>query len=411
VHLTSPIFLCSHGERGGLLVLLSDFPFTMTKITYPGPIDSHPDGQGLTSTLSAVSSPTPPASVACDGVAYSTSVSEKTRRTFGTNLLTHGPHQTSPYSFTSSCDHSYDPNILTPISSIGSPTMQQQPRISRGYSPVAGPQQVTPPESAKMRWTAGGSPMTVHPASVSGEQFGMAYSAADAKADDLPENRHSYFGHFTVSAPLPEESPKTDTPDHRRMPHHFYHQQMHHAVSPGVVPGQSPYSIMHNPLPPMPHDSMMSGSLPPGYHRPDEVGPGPSLSMYPSHEAQRPTSMPFRVKKRARSGKTNRSVIGSHMQTMERDAAGVPEHIEFEANASEEWKCVLAAWQQTWKSKGKNQWQEIQDIHERKGFGRKNVQALQMMLTRLKQKGIIWPEQWVSCSRHPRCARFHHNCL
>ena len=70
------------------------------------------------------------------------------------------------------------------------------------------------------------------------------------------------------------------------------------------------------------------------------------------------------------------------------------EQIELDPNTSEEWKCVLEAWLQTGHLKGKNQWQEIQAIHERRGFGKKQIQALQMMLTRAKAK-CIWSDAMV----------------
>lgn len=377
----------------------------MTNQTYITPVSARQDCHGLRSP--ALDCSRPPAQQVCPANysdnPYTTAVSEEATLALLRNpyyqrpqsVLT--PPQVSPFAYPASCE----PNLLTPISSASSPPMQHTAKLAQHYtaSPTgSGHQQPTPPATTQMYWAStfdvstttsqSGSPMPTGPQESTEEQahFNMAYVTGDPGQDEIPEPPAPYFGHFGVS----ESRIQTDEDFY---PGIGIHPQMMERHSHPQISVHGP-SMLHSPLPlHSPQNPHHHHTLPPT----PALGPDPTQSPYapPVYPMQANSPKPPRSK--VTEGKVQKKASKPKArQTARPERLEPTDQMQFKPEIPEEERYLLELRMKFKDTKGKTMWDQIGDAFAAR-FGKKPEKAaLQMKLTRAKQRWVIWPAKDVS---------------
>ncbi|PKS09944.1 hypothetical protein jhhlp_004567 [Lomentospora prolificans] len=376
----------------------------MTDQTYITPVSAHQDCHGLQSPiLDGSRQPAPQACSTYPEVPYTAAV--------------------SPFAYPASCE----PNLLTPISSASSPPMQHTTKFVQHYttSPtLQGHQQPTPPATSQMFWaptfdvstttSQSGSPMPTG-AHDNGEEethFGMAYVPAEASQDDIPEPPPPYFGHFGVSSRIPTEDdfyPAMDV--HPHMIGRHPHQADQHRSHPQISVQEPP--MMHSDLPLHPPQNPQVHALPqaPG------LSPNSARSPYTPHaypapvpsprasrsKLNRVSKKPNKQKSRMNTNRPDQACAGASSRASERRE--LTDQIQFKPGIPHEETYLLELRMKFRDTKGKTMWDQIGEAFAARFGKRPEKAALQMKLTRAKQRWVIWPTKDVSGMPHEELLR------
>ncbi|KAK3383066.1 hypothetical protein B0T24DRAFT_515231 [Lasiosphaeria ovina] len=324
-----------------------------------------------------------------------------------------------------------DASLLTPVSSAGSPPLQQQQRPAvkplRGYhssqtATAAGTQMPTPPNTSKMYYgyemnsnSQSSSPMTtVHPQVTEGGHFDMTPYIAQSPVGthnpsspkiEIPPPIDPYLGHFTVSGGNEAD-----------VAHHSFHD--YHAFSNVEVDHSSGYPFRQPPhvsvSGPHMHHRMPSngGQAPiltqphPSQFRPQttpQVGgiedlrdPSMLMGAYPPHTSLspgrrvQPRKKPTPARKPTRTPKSTPNV-GSP------DGQGVSdedrEELTLREDAPEDDKYLFQLRKEFISEKGKGMWEEMKARYSEKHQGNWEKAALQMKVSRAVAKFGVWPKR------------------
>lgn len=286
--------------------------------------------------------------------------------------------------------------------------MQQAAKFMHHYnSPPAtsSPQQPTPPTTSFMYWSsstygfrappAGAeSPMDQEQSSTSAtpSHFDMAYIAADSATEDIPEPPSPYFGRFGVSGGCNAD------PDDRIQyfgvpnpgPSPLFIEQ-----HPGEQVQQTQETAIRTPLP-QDSSSLPSAGLP-VFQQPDSPGvepAKPSRASPPGAASKEGTSVscrPGRVSKKAKMR------LRHHKS---RDYTGPQvnpeETIQLRPGIPEEERFLLEQRMKFHDRKGTTMWDAILAEFTKKFNKTPEKAALQMKLTRARQKYVVWSKKDVS---------------
>lgn len=327
-----------------------------------------------------------------------------------------------------------DPTLLTPVSSAGSPPMQQQrPPVTkpmRYQTAAAGAQGPTPPNTSKLYYdgynihssSQSPSPLTVHPQAT--EVPSTFVEMASYMAHSPPNGHHHpsspkaeipppidpYLGHFTVSG---GSEPKVS--------HHPFPE--YHPTFPSVEVDPASGFMVGRPLPvdtPHMHHRMPSGGAPTPllghphpsqYRQPIRVGgiedlrdPSMLPGNYPSHVTLSPGRRAQPRKKAMTARKVSRTPKASPQTNGLENGAGANGQLEDEGDreeltlrddAPDDDKYLFQLRKEFISEKGKGMWEEMKAKYSEKHQGNWEKAALQMKVSRAVAKYGVWPKKEV----------------
>lgn len=319
-----------------------------------------------------------------------------------------------------------DSSLLTPVSSAGSPPLQNRPPTKplRNYSssqsscPVS--QASAPPRYYSSydvsTSSQDSSPMTVHPAATEAGHFDMTpYMAhtppGSGNHPSSPKNEmppiDPYLGHFTVSGGNEGE-----------VTHHSFHDYPHSfgvdVSAPAAFLGQQQVPVSG---PHLHHRMPSNGQAPvlsqphPSHFRPqttpriggieDLRDPAMLLGAYPSHAVlspgrrSQPRKKPSPSRKLSRTPKTTPRVgADGHANGQFNDDE--QEELTLADSAPEDDKYLFQLRKEFLSEKGKGMWEEMKAKYSEKHQGNWEKAALQMKVSRAVAKFGVWPEKEVS---------------
>ncbi|KXX77554.1 hypothetical protein MMYC01_207020 [Madurella mycetomatis] len=316
-----------------------------------------------------------------------------------------------------------DPTLLTPVSSAGSPPLQNKPptKPMRSYNssqsscPVSqGPAVPRYYSSYDVNTSSqGSSPMTVHPAVTEASHFGIAPYMANTppgsgNQPSSPKNEmppiDPYLGHFTVSGA--NEGDVT---------HHSFHDYPHafsvEVAPPGAFLGQQQVPIgtphMRHRMPsngqtpalPQPHPSQFRPQTAPRIGGIEDLrDPAVLLGAYPSHAVLSPGRRPQPRKKPSPARKASRTPkttpqVGTDGQANGQFNEDDKEELMLAENAPEDDKYLFQLRKEFLSEKGKGMWEEMKAKYSEKHQGNWEKAALQMKVSRAVAKFGVWPER------------------
>ncbi|KAK3942782.1 hypothetical protein QBC46DRAFT_379428 [Diplogelasinospora grovesii] len=333
-----------------------------------------------------------------------------------------------------------DSTLLTPVSSAGSPPLQQRPASTkpmRGYhssqTAAQGAQVPTPPNTSRMYFNSfdGGSgsqspsPLTVHTAATEAGHFDMTPYIAHASPNsshhpssprgesDIPPPIDPYLGHFTVSGgsdsevthhPFPSQYTAYTTVEMDPATQFLVrHQAPHIPVSAPytMAPNGAPASILAPPHPsqfrpqPMPRPGAIE----------DLRDPTVLLNAYQAQLPHIPISPSRRAPSRRKPSSTKRGsdrTPKDSPQTGAADAQSVNngqgadddgEELSLRDDAPEDDKYLFQLRKEFLSEKGKGMWEEMKARYTEKHQGHWEKAALQMKVSRAVAKYGVWPEK------------------
>ncbi|KAL2133831.1 hypothetical protein VTI74DRAFT_1597 [Chaetomium olivicolor] len=310
-----------------------------------------------------------------------------------------------------------DPNLLTPVSSAGSPPLQQRQSTKplRAYHPsqssAPGSQAPTPPSTSAMFYndynpnTQSPSPLTVNPAATTeAGPFGMANYVAQSPpgghhpSSPKPEIQppiDPYLGHFTVSG------------SNEEVTHHNHSLNYPPYPVPVAPSGQYMDADLHhripsNGQPPIlsaPHSSHFRPHQPAGAIEDLRGDPAVmNLNPYQPRASLSPGRRPPPRKKSASSRKQSRThKVTSHTGSVVNGQFGQDEEEEeltLRSDAPEDDRFLFQLRKQFLSEKGKGMWEEMKAKYsERHNGGQWEKAALQMKVSRAVAKYGEWPEK------------------
>jgi hypothetical protein len=312
-----------------------------------------------------------------------------------------------PFDVTAQAD-----NILTPVSSAGSPPTHNRTKLMQQYHPsttAPNQQQPTPPASSRVYWnpnypvdpssSQGSSPMSNYPPDPDDHLLQMRGPSGPDGEDSIPEPPEPFFGSFGVSGP----------PDEHELHYPmggYWHMATNQMVDPRHtfdIPSTLHREIApHPPAPELRHDRHLGGdSLQIRNITPNSSHHYPIPPTKPKISKDRSGSRLKGTGKNRQAGSFVNHQIGRTTTskggpsgTAKRETS--PEPLRLKDNAPEEDRFLLELRQQHHSSKGKGMWDEICKAYEARFGKRYEKAALQMKLTRAKSKWVIWSENDVS---------------
>ncbi|KAM0197558.1 hypothetical protein ACHAPI_005023 [Fusarium lateritium] len=304
----------------------------------------------------------------------------------------------SPFSgYSGQCD----PNLLTPVSVVGSPPLHGLSKIVSQYPPPPGTpsQQNTPPGSSSMyhqQWPGqfdvnsqspqATSPMTSQPPAT-GDFLHTNYVHDGRRTPGPPEPYMGAFGVSTGPEPQPMAQsyyvgigPPVDHPDHMMM------RDSHHAAMGIHHRGMPPAPLLNEPHPtqyrrrPSPEDSMLQGM-------PLDV----PRSMTGSPRRRSGPHAPSRVKKRQskRPGVT-RTVTAEDPISEHKNCYGQEVPPTLKNTCPDEERCIFESRWQHRNQKGQDMWESIQGDFKDRFQKCPGKEMLQMKFKRGRSKYIDW---------------------
>ncbi|KAK0617858.1 hypothetical protein B0T17DRAFT_642778 [Bombardia bombarda] len=309
-----------------------------------------------------------------------------------------------------------DSTLLTPISSSGTPPLQQRSstKTMRAYhhsqGAVSGAQGPTPPNSSKIYYNSyemnsnsqGSSPMTVQPHVTESGQFDMSPYMAhsppgshhpSSPKHEIPPPIDPYLGHFTVSGGSDAE-----------VAHHPF-QEYHHFTNVEVDP--SGYLVRQQQQRQSAHVSLVFSNIfqyrtqttPRIGGIEDLRDPGMLLGNYPSHASlspgrrAQPRKKPTPARKMARTPKASprpgaldeHSMSNSPMDGEDKD------ELTLRDDAPDDDKYIFQLRKEFISEKGKGMWEEMKAKYSEKHQGNWEKAALQMKVSRAVAKFGVWP--------------------
>ncbi|KAK3329510.1 hypothetical protein B0H66DRAFT_541303 [Apodospora peruviana] len=328
-----------------------------------------------------------------------------------------------------------DSTLLTPVSSAGSPPLQQRPsaKSMRVYHPsqsaVAGPQGPTPPNTSKLYYSnydinassQSSSPMAIHPQVTEAGPYDMATYIAQSPPNghhpsspkaEIPPPIDPYLGHFTVSG-----GNDTDVSHHPFSDYHHSfgnvevdpntqfmvrHPSSHVPVSTPQIHHRMPSSGAPTPLLGQPHPSQFRQQTMRVGGIEDLRDPGmlPGNN-YPSHTSLSPgrrippRKKPATTRKASRTPKASphggnldgQNGTNGHMDENDRD------ELTLRDDAPDDDKYLFQLRKEFISEKGKGMWEEMKAKYSEKHQGNWEKAALQMKVSRAVAKFGVWPKR------------------
>ncbi|KAF5018027.1 hypothetical protein F66182_10014 [Fusarium sp. NRRL 66182] len=301
-----------------------------------------------------------------------------------------------------------DPNLLTPISVVGSPPLHGVSKFVHQYPPPPSTpnQQPTPPGSSKMyhqQWPGqfdvnGQSPQPSSPMApqppVAGDFLHNSYVHEGRRTPVPPE---PYMGAFGVSnGPEPQSMAQdyyVNMPPPVNHQDHMMIRDNHHI----------PSGIHHRELPPAP---LLSEPHPAQYRQRRPSSDDPGLHGLPADVPRSVTSSPRRrsalqapgrVKKRQskRSG-TSRTATAEDPVSEHRNCFGQEVPPTLKPTCPDEERCIFESrWRHRYQ-KGQDMWESIQKDFEDRFQKRPDKETLQMKFKRGRAKYLAWLTKDVS---------------
>lgn len=313
-----------------------------------------------------------------------------------------------------------DSSLLTPVSSAGSPPLQQRPAAKTMQSyhqtqgAISGVQVPTPPNTSKLYYSSydinassqGSSPMTVHPQVTEAPAFDMGsyiahsppggHHPSSPKAE-VPPPIDPYLGHFTVSGASESEvthHPFPGYPQFSNVDQDMFNRQQQ---SPHIPVTTAPLHQhrMHSPAPIMAPSHQT-------HYRPDSarIEDLRDPMMIGSYQSQLPGKRPAPRPKRPPPKKPSRpSKATFHAGSMDSQAYGDDEDREeltLRDDAPEDDKYLFQLRKEFLSEKGKGMWEEMKAKYSEKHQGSWEKAALQMKVSRAVAKFGVWPKREVS---------------
>ncbi|KAH6960592.1 hypothetical protein DER45DRAFT_164675 [Fusarium avenaceum] len=304
----------------------------------------------------------------------------------------------SPFSgYSGQCD----PNLLTPVSVVGSPPLHGLSKIASQYPPPPGTpsQQNTPPGSSRMyhqQWAGqfdvnsqspqATSPMTSQPPST-GDFLHNNYVHDGRRTPGPPEPYMGAFGVSTGPEPQPMNppyyvniGPPVDHPDHIMMrDSHHASMGIHHREVPPAPLSNEPHPTQYRRRP-SPEDSMLHG-MPLDIPR----------SMTGSPRRKSGPHAPSRVKKRQskRSGVT-RTVTTEDPVSEHKNCYGQEVPPTLKSTCPDEERCIFESRWQHRNQKGQDMWESIQGDFKDRFQKCPGKEMLQMKFKRGRSKYLDW---------------------
>ncbi len=340
-----------------------------------------------------------------------------------------------------------DSTLLTPVSSAGSPPLQQRQatKTMRNYHQTQnGPavtQAPTPPNTSKLYYSSygidsssqGSSPMTVQVTEAA--HFDMApymahsppggHHAPSPKAE-VPPPIDPYLGHFTVSGGSEPE-----------VSHHPF-QEHYQFASVDIDPTAQFLTRQQQHVPvsaPHMHHRMSSNGVPAPImtqqYRPQSIpriggiedlrgDPSMLLGPYSPHPSlspgRRPVPPPRKSKAPTKKGSRNTPKTTPHIGSGE-GQGGLDgeerEELTLRDDAPEDDKYLFQLRKEFISEKGKGMWEEMKAKYSEKNQGNWEKAALQMKVSRAVAKYGVWPKKEVSPPGpiHLARTRTNHFCL
>ncbi|KAM7193559.1 hypothetical protein V8F20_008332 [Naviculisporaceae sp. PSN 640] len=311
-----------------------------------------------------------------------------------------------------------DSSLLTPVSSAGSPPMQQQRQPTkpvRGFdtsqTAVAGAQGPTPPNTSKLYYTnytssQSPSPLTVHPQATEGNAYvdmgpymapspPNGHHPSSPKAE-IPPPIDPYLGHFTVSGSNEPEVSHNPFPDyHNPFQPVEVNQYMTRPMDTPHMHHRMPSSGAPTPLLGHPHQyrlrvgeiqDLRDPTMLPGNY------PGP-ITLSPPRRPQ-PRKKPVTTRKAIRTPKASPHTgmdgsngVNGHMDDDDRD------ELTLRDDAPVDDKDLFQLRKESIHEKGKGMWEEIKAKYSEKHQGNWEKAALQMKVSRAVAKFGVWPKR------------------
>ncbi|KAK3341307.1 hypothetical protein B0T25DRAFT_465074 [Lasiosphaeria hispida] len=331
-----------------------------------------------------------------------------------------------------------DSTLLTPVSSTGSPPLQQRQAAKNmrsyrhSHTAAAGAQGPTPPNTSKMYYRSyemnsssqGSSPMTVNPHITEAPHFDMApYMAHSPPGShhhhppspktEVPPPIDPYLGHFTVSGGNDAEvahhpfndynqfasanlDPTAGFMVRQQAPQHIPVSMHHRIPSNGT---QAPILVQPHPAQFRPQTSSRIGGIE------DLRDPGmllgaypPQASLSPGRRAAHPQSA--RKKSTATSRKPSRTPKTPNAGSAKGQSSGgngVDEEdrdeLTLRDDAPDDDKYLFELRKEFISEKGKGMWEEMKAKYSEKHQGNWEKAALQMKVSRAVAKFGVWPKR------------------
>ena len=227
--------------------------------------------------------------------------------------------------------------------------------------------------------------------------FDMAYIAAESATEDIPEPPSPYFGRFGVSGGC--NADQDDRVQYFGMPNPgpsplFIEQHAGEQIQ------QAQETAIRTPLPQdaptLPSANLPIFPQPNNFHLEPVKPPGGSPSAVPSNEGTTRSrgNRPCRVSKKAKLR------VRSHKSGDHGPAQPVPdETLQFRPGIPEEERFLLEQRIRFHNLKGKTMWDAISAEFTKRFNKTPDKAALQMKLTRARQKYILWSKKDVSPAR------------
>ncbi|KAF6820818.1 hypothetical protein CSOJ01_00662 [Colletotrichum sojae] len=328
------------------------------------------------------------------------------------------PDLTSPpYSVTTfnQPQHS-EPHLLTPVSGVGSPSIQQTAKIMQQHpSTTASMYQSSPSSISRMCWpnpfemsaphSQAASPMPMNPATTE-SSFEMNYIQADTPIkDEIPEPPVPYFGAYGVSGQH-ESDGSLSPPMHSG----FYMPQDPSVLDPASLMGTADLTMGHQsmgrPLAPSTHMPFHAPSNSNGYHLPlpdrDDLArrqsypfafPSTQINRQPTNRSRQP-----RVKRSPRM--RNRSTEDCKAPTTpfvqpapSRPAEACSDQLIIKDNCPPEERFLFQRRYELEEQKGGGIWTTIQENFNDRFQQQSDIPRLQMMVTRGRPHYLAWPSK------------------
>ncbi|KAM7224409.1 hypothetical protein V8F06_000190 [Rhypophila decipiens] len=318
-----------------------------------------------------------------------------------------------------------DSTLLTPVSSAGSPPMQQQrpsTKPGRGYdhsqTAVSGAQGPTPPNTSKLYYSSypssqSPSPLTVHPQVTEGGPYvdmgpymapspPNGHHPSSPKAE-IPPPIDPYLGHFTVSGgnepevahhPFPdyhnpfqavEVGPFMRTSTHMPLDSPHLHHRMPSSGAPTPLLGQPHPSHYRHPIRVGGIEDLRDPTMLPGNY-PAHVTLSPGRRAQPRKKAM--------ARKASRTPKTSphtgmdgQNGINGHVDDDDRD------ELTLRDDAPDDDKYLFQLRKEFISEKGKGMWEEMKAKYSEKHQGNWEKAALQMKVSRAVAKFGVWPKK------------------